>query len=378
MNANLQVSTLDQILAGLSHDAITQLIQYGGDICCLRPFLRGGKSHIAAPAWDRKTHKKITRDVPTINTATLRKDDWRIMDTQVITAARPRLNFYGDLVAAGLEVKLPNALGKTMWQVERQSSIGDATISMDGVSTSDSDRPLYDTEQIPLPIIHKDFHFSARQVLASRSSNMPVDIGTAEQAATMVAETVEKLALGVAPIYHFGVPLYGVCNHPARITRTISNPWNSDGSRNTLWSPRMLQSEILDFRQALLDNKKYGPFHLYHSPDFDIVLDDDYNYTTGALSNSLTLRERLLRTPSIKEIKTCEFLPPGNMFMIEMNTGTINAVSGLDISTVQWQSKGGFEVHFKVMCIMLPRIKSDYYNCTGILHAVTGLPIVAP
>ena len=290
-------------------------------------------------------------------------------------AARHRLQFYGDLVEAGLEVKLPNALGKTSWQYERQSNIGDATVSMDGLRQGDSDRPLYDMDQMPLPIIHKDFHFSARQVLASRGSQMPIDIATASEAAQSVAETVEKLALGVAPNYRFGSALYGVCNHPCRITRTISNPWNIDGSRNTHWTPRMLQGEILDMRQALISNKHYGPYMMYHSPDFDIIFDDDFNATTGGFSTSLTLRERLMRTPALKGIKTCEFLPPGNMFLLEMTPTNINAVSGLDISTVQWQSAGGFEVHFKVLCIMLPRIKSDYYGNCGILHSAIGAPL---
>jgi len=378
MNTRIEVSTLDQILAGLSHDAVNQLIQYGGDICCLRPFRRRGRSHIAAPAWDRKTHQKVYRDVPTVNTATLRKDDWRMIDTEVITASRPQLKFYGDLVAAGLEVKLPNALGKTMWQYERQSNIGDATISMDGVSQGDSDRPLYDMESMPLPIIHKDFTFGVRHLTASHTSSTPIDISAAGMAAQMVAETVEKLALGVAPHYHFGAPLYGVCNHPKRITGTISNPWNPDGSRNTIWAPRKLQGEILHMRQMLLDRRQHGPFHLYHSPDFDIIFDDDFNTTTGGLSNSLTLRERLSRTPSIKSIQMCEFLPPGNMFLISMSRNCVNAVSGLDISTVQWQSKGGFEVHFKVLCMMLPRLLSDYYGNLGVMHSVVGATLTTP
>ena len=374
MNPNLQVSTFDQILSGLTSDVATRLIQYGGDTCCLRPFTKMNKSYISVPTYDPQARKKVMRDIPTINSATLRKDDWRMIDSAVITAARPRLQFYGDLVAAGLEVKLPNALGKTVWQYERQSNISDATVSMDGLRQGDSDRPLFDMDQMPLPIIHKDFHFSARQILASRSSQMPIDISTASQASQMVAETIEKLALGVAPDYRFGSPLYGVCNHPNRITRTIQNPWNIDGSRNTTWVPRTLQGEILDMRQALLDNRHYGPFTLYHSPDFDILFDDDYNTTTGGLSTTLTLRERLIKTPAIKDIKTCEFLPPGNMFLLEMSPNTINAVSGLDISTVQWQTQGGFEVHFKVLAIMLPRVKPDFYSNTGILHSVLGTP----
>ncbi len=135
MNPYLQVSTFDHILSGLNSDAATRLIQYGGNPCCLRPFLKGGRSFISAPTYDRTTRKRVARDIPTVNAASLYKDDWRMIDSAVIMAARPRLSFYGDLVDAGLEVKLPNTLGKTVWQYQRQSNISDAVVSMNGTHT---------------------------------------------------------------------------------------------------------------------------------------------------------------------------------------------------------------------------------------------------
>ena len=352
-------------------DVVTRLIRNKFDPRCIRPFLTSGGQSVVTREVGRDAHNKpILQNVATTNAATLRKDDWVQIDQAVVEAARPRLRFFNDLRAAGLNVNLPNALGKIVWQYERQSNISSASVSMDGIRKGDSDRITYNMAQMPLPLITKDFSFSARQIAVSRSGDLPIDVTTASFAAEKVAETVEQLALGVAPEYKFaGGNVYGVCNFPDRLTKVFTNPWYADGTRNASWTPNILQNEILAARTALAKRFHYGPFSIYHSPDFDEILDDDYNNTTSGISTALTLRERLLKIDSISSIKTSEFLPSGTMIMLEMNRNTIEAITGMDITTVQWQTEGGFEIYFKVLCILLPRLKSDYYGNCGILHA---------
>ncbi|MDR2170675.1 MAG: bacteriocin family protein [Planctomycetaceae bacterium] len=361
-----------------SGDVATRLLQNGFDPRCIRPFVYKGKSYISKHTGQYKDNKPVYRNVPTQNAATLRKDDWIMIDQAVVTAARPRLRFFNELRAAGLNVNLPNALGKTVWQYERQSNLTGATVSMDGLRKGDADRPMYDMDQMPLPLIHKDFSFSARQIAVSRNSNMPIDTSTAAGAAQMVAEEVEKLSLGVSDSYTYGSGrVYGVMNYPNRLTKVFTNPWYNDGTRNTSWTPGILQKEILDARRALMDRYHYGPFNIYVSPDFDEVLDDDYNIGTAGVYSSITLRERLLKIEMVHSIRTCEFLPRGVLVMLEMSQSTIQAVTGMDITTVQWHTEGGFEIHFKVLCILLPRLKSDYYGNCGILHGALA-PAATP
>ena len=369
MNNEVSISNAEGFFGG--GDIATQLLNANFDPRAIRPFLNAnGQSVITRVAGYDAHNKPILQNVPTHNAATLRKDDWVMIDQAVVQAARPRLRFFNDLRAAGLNVNLPNALGKTVWQYERQSNITGATVSMDGLRKGDADRPVYDMAQMPLPIIHKDFSFSARQIAVSRNSNMPIDVTTASMASQMVAETVEKLALGVEPEFRFGGGnIYGVCNYPDRLTKLFSNPWYSNGARDPNWTPNTLLRELLQARQDLADRRFYGPFAIYHSIDFDAVLDDDFNLTTSGIASTLTLRDRLLKIDQIASIKTSEFLPPGTIIMLELNANTIQAVTGMDVTTVQWQTEGGFEVHFKVLCMLLPRLKSDFYGRCGIMHA---------
>ena len=67
-------------------------------------------------------------------------------------------------------------------------------------------------------------------------------------------------------------------------------------------------------------------------------------------------------------------------YRVRQKTGlnfTPTVEAGLRDVHAEWQSAGGFEVHFKVLCIMLPRIKADYYGNTGILHSVIGAPLTS-
>jgi len=205
-------------------DVATRLLQHNFDPRCIRPFILNGHSMISQETGRDANGNPIVHNVMTTNAATLRKDDWIMIDEAVVAAARPRLRFFNDLRAAGLNVNLPNALGKTVWQYERQSNITGATVSMDGLHKGDADRPTYDMDQMPLPIVHKDFSFSARQIAVSRNSNMPIDVTTAGMAAQMVAEKIERLALGVDPEFKFGGGnVYGVCNYPDRLSMLFSN-----------------------------------------------------------------------------------------------------------------------------------------------------------
>jgi uncharacterized linocin/CFP29 family protein len=334
-------------------------MQNNFDPLALRPFVgENGQSYITVNTGHRnKDGGAVLNALVTNAPATLRKDDWIQLDTAVIKAAKPRLNAVADLRGAGLEYTIPNGLGKTSLEHEAQSDIGPATTSMDGIRAGDSDRPVFDLRSLPLPIIHKDFQFSARQVMASRNGGSPLDTTSAELAGRRVAEEVEKLTLGESSTYAYGGGnVYGYKNFPSRLTATLSAPTTSNQATTV--------AEVLAMRQQSTDNNYFGPWKCYFSPAWGAYMDADYSAAKG----DNTLRERLARINGVTEVKQADYLTGTTILLVQQTPDVARIVNGMDITTVQWESHGGMQLNFKVMAILVPQLRDDYSNQTGIVH----------
>ena len=63
---------------------------------------------------------------------------------------------------------------------------------------------------------------------------------------------------------------------------------------------------------------------------------------------------------------------PFTVLMVQMTPDVARAVVGMDITTVQWESKGGMQVNFKVMGILVPQLREDFNGNCGIAHGTTS------
>lgn len=365
INATLDPAGMEAWGAG--GPVFNQLISSNGDPNILRPWIgKDGRNYVARATGKMIRNKesgKLSAEfkaVPVMNnTATLRKDDWIALDEAVIKAAKPRLRVFGDLRAAGLQMVIPDGMSKTVFQWERQSDISAATVSMDGLRKSQSDRPVYDLQNMPLPIIHKDFSFTLRQLLASRNGGSPLDTSGAELSARRVAEQVEMVTIGTQTGVQFGGGnVYGYTNFPNRITGTGTSPTNAG------WTPAQTVTEVLSMKQASINAFHFGPWKLYCSLNWDQYMDTDYNLYQGK-----TLRTRLVEIEGVESVDTVDYLTNGyQLLLVQQSADVARAVVGMDITTLQWETDGGMLVHFKVMCILLPNIRADLNGNTGLVH----------
>jgi uncharacterized linocin/CFP29 family protein len=350
---------MDFILNGAGHgDVATALLQNNMDPGVLRPYVGGdGRSYV-----DLTRNGK--RQALVCNTpATLRKDEWIHLDTAIVKVAKERLRAVADLKAAGLTYSVPNGMGTTVLQSENQSDINAATISMDGLREGDADRPEFDLVGLPLPIIHKDFSYSLRQLMTSRQSGSPLDTTHAELAARRCAETAESLLLGTYGTYAFGgYNIYGYRNFPSRMTATLTLPTDAG------WTPSLLVQEILGMKQDSMDAFHYGPWFLYNSPAWDQYLDDDYSQAKG----DNTLRERIAKISGIDGPRTLDYLPNYEFLLVQKSTDVVRLVMGMDFRSLQWETKGGLQVHFKIMGILVPQLRTDQNDKTGVVHGTAA------
>lgn len=321
---------------------------------------------------------------PVFNSTSLRKEEWIQFDNVVLRAARQRLRAWEDVARANSFGGF-NGMARTTLEYEAMSDPGEAVVDMDGLTDARADSPLFKLRSIPLPITHSDFWFSARRLAVSRNSGTPLDTTMAEAAGRRVAEMVEKTLIGVETGLTYGTQssgvtahdgnstVYGYTNYVNRLTKTNLTAPTAGG-----WTPATTLSNVLAMRDQLYAAKFYGPFMLYHSNDWDQYLDNDYyvSITSGAVAPQTTLRSRLKAIEGIQDVKRLDYLDsstnPFTLIMVQMTPDVVRAIVGMDITTVQWESQGGMRVNFKVMCIMVPQIRSDYSGQCGVLHATTS------
>lgn len=351
---NKQYSNMDFLLNGHATGSVAQrLMANGMNVNSLKPwFGNDGRAYVTIMANGQPTA------VPVAN-ATLRKDEWKHLDEAVIPAARQRLVGVADLYSRNLVYRIGNGLGKTVLEYETLSELTDAEMSMDGVNKSQKDRPNYDLNYLPLPIVHKDFSFNARVLAASRTTGDPLDTTTAEQAARMVAEKLETMLFRGVSSYAFGGgTIYGYCDFPQRNQVTLASQWDASGTSGT-----DILDDVRAMKQASIDDKHYGPWVLYVPTNYETVLDDDFK-----AESDKTIRQRILEIQGITEVKVSDKLAADNVVLVQMSSDVVRMVEGMAIQTLEWNEQGGLVHNFKVMAIMVPQIRADQYGNCGIVH----------
>lgn len=317
---------------------------------------------------------------------TLRKEEWLMLDRVVLKASRQRLRAWNDMASANSFGGF-DGMSKMVLEHERMTDVGEALVDMDGVAEGKTDRAHFQNQGLPLPITHVHFTHSAREIAVARQSGTPLDTSGAEMAARRVAEKIEKTLIGVDTGMTYGdqtgrgyanaPTVYGYTNHPDRITKTdITTPTGSN--------PNVTVGEVLDMRDLATAQNFFGPYMLYHTNDWDQYMDNDYftgTFAQGLVSGSRTLRQRLQGIEGITDVRRLDFWTDTTaLLLVQMTSEVVRAVNGMGITTVQWPTKGGAELHFRVMAIMVPQIRSQFIGTSqlesaarcGIVHGTTS------
>lgn len=298
--------------------------------------------------------------------ATLRKDEWIQMDQAILQIARKRMRLTGLMLGAGMRYGLSNALGSTVVQHQRVSGMTGASASMDAVTRTQRDRVEFDLVSTPIPIVHKEFMLTTRELEASRRMGQSLDVTQAQESTRMVSEFIEEMIIsGLSKEDTFGyggdfARLYGLLNFPSRITDVDGLDYATAGGEAIL-------ANVLEMVKALKDNRHFGPYTLLVNTIEFVGLQRDFK-----ANSDKSIYERLLEIPDIQAIVELDFMPTGNKVLLEMSPTTMDIIDGFQPMMIQWDSQGGLVFEFKVMAIMVPRPKADYNGRTGILHATLG------
>lgn len=290
----------------------------------------------------------------------LRRDEWQRLDAAVQEAAVTRLNAVADLKAAGL-VEPIGSFGTLTSQWSQQSELSQADVSMTGQSVGERGRLEMSIAGQPVPVVFKDFMIPARQLEASRMMANPLDVTHAIAATRVVSEKLEAMLVnGDTSVVFDGNTLYGYTSEPNRNTDTATNygggDWGTSGNA---------QKTIAGMVNAAHLDRYYGPYVVYASTTQYLQAVNTY-YTDGSGDTEF---DRILAMPMISGMRVNDTLADGNIVLVSMQKDVVDWAEHRDISVVEWMSGDGMATFFKVMAVATPRVKSDYNNRSGIVHA---------
>lgn len=289
----------------------------------------------------------------------LRKDEWELVDSRVVDIAKQRLVAVGDLRAAGLVQNL-GSFGVTMSTFETLSDMTEADVDMDGGTAGEEDRVEHGQVTIPIPVIHKNFRIGLRVLESSRRMGQSLDTTQAEKSARLVADKLEHILFyGATGIVVNSQSLYGLTTHP-HVNTVSGSDWGTIANIYTNVNSAVIANEADNY---------FGPYVLYVAKtqfgEMRAIHDD---------GSGETALERVLRGfgGTITAVKPADTLTAGTAVLVQMTRDVVDLAVGVDVSTVQWETRGGFFQHFKIFGAMAPRVKSDYGEQSGIC-VITGI-----
>jgi uncharacterized linocin/CFP29 family protein len=289
----------------------------------------------------------------------LRKEEWLLFDRTVVEVARANLVGVADLMGAGLRVPIPNAMGVTVIQHETQGDLSPAQVDMSGLTEGERDRLLFGQVNIPLPIVHKEFMISLRNLESSRRMGMPLDTSTAAVATRRVTDTLEDILFnGTVITAGGGGPIQGYTNFTARNTGSVTASWALVGTTGD-----QIVGDILRMIGDMNTDNMYGPFRLYVPVAVYIQLLKDLK-----TASDKAILTRILEIPQITGVKPTTRLSASQILLVQFTSDVVEMLDGIQPTTVMWETHGGMLLHFKVIAIMIPRIKSDASGQCGIVH----------
>lgn len=301
---------------------------------------------------------------------TLRRDEWKALDAAVMQIAEYRLGGVQDLTARGLIYPLGNAMGTTVLEWHDVSDALTAEMTMDGVTRAKNDRPVFQHNYLPIPIIHADYEINTRALATSRNMGNGIDVTLAERAARRVSEKLENMFF-TNTTYGWGEKdsrtrnsIYSYVNFPDRNAYSLSHPWDGSGATGAT-----ILADVLGMKQKSIDDYFYGPWQLYIPTGYETILDEDYFGSNPDSNPNVTVRDRILKIAGITGIKVVDTLAADNVLMVQMTSDVVRLVHGMGLQNVEWMTEGNFIHKYKVMTIQVPQIRSDQDGHCGIVHA---------
>jgi len=317
-----------------------------------RPFIYDGK------VWINSADGK---DVIQVNTtATLRKDEWEMLDTVLLPERRDRLQVTSALVRSGL-TKSINGYAVMKYEWETINDVGAPILTMNPDTQGQADTPVYELNSIPLPMLVEDMYINDRKLQESRNNGIPLDTTILEQGRNSIDQKIEDMVInGVSSYTYGGGTLYGIVDTPNKVAVDFGNSDKNWGETDKTAAD--IRADVLTMKTKLIEQKAFGRYMLIIPTEYDVVLDRIFDSTANK-----TLRQTILDIEGIDEIVVADKMPADTVAMIYKDRSTIELITGMEMQLVQWQTHSRASHHFRLMTISVPRIRATQGGYKGIV-----------
>lgn len=286
--------------------------------------------------------------------ATLRDDEWREVDDEVVRVARQRLNGIADLRDRGL-VHNVSDIGVFQSQFEDVSDMNSAETSMMGEAEDTNEETEYSLNTVPMPVIFKQFLIPERKLEASRRRGEDLEMTKVSTATRKVRDKLEDMLFnGETSVSVGGNSIDGYTTFSDRDTSvSASGDWGT-------------KSNIIPTVTSMIDaaesNNFFGPYILYAAqPQFAEMRAYEDNVDRQ-------IKDRVENLEQIDMCKPADVLSDGEVLLVQPSRDVVDLAMAQDIRPIQWESGSGMTNYFRVQAIMAPRMKSDTNSNTGIVH----------
>jgi len=352
----------------------TQLVAEAGgnfDVNAFRPyFAEDGKPYIS-----RLSANEINKLTPEqleamaqedlalrVNNATLRRDEWKAFDDQLLPEARVRLPFTQSIISAGLTYSF-DGYSATTFSYEDINDVGSPFLGMEVTQSGNSSAPEYSTKTLPLPIWMEDWYISDRKLTMSRKLGQPLDTTRMEMSRNSIDEAIENMFINGTDNYSFdGNIIYGLVDTPNKISVDFGDSdknWAASDKTGT-----MIRNDVLTMKQELIDQRRYGSYSLLIPTAYETVMDKDYD-TAGA--SVQTIREAILRIDRVDEVIVVDKLPANTVILYQKSSDIVRLLQGMPMTNIQWQAVPMGNHHFKTLEIAIPQIRATQGGYKGVV-----------
>jgi len=310
-------------------------------------------------ARNSKTAELVKNNLYVTNAATLRHEDFMIIQQVITEIRRRKLNGIADLQAAGLS--FPADISTQIIGTENISAFSEAEQEQNPTGFNGDDL-VFGEIYVPNPITHKSFTVPWRQ----QGFSYKTSLGLSESV-RMVAERLEETLFngnaGIKVNFNGALQsIYGYTTLPTRGTTTIS-----DWSVSTNYDK--IVNEVISAVGKMFAEQggvEVGSVVMYFPKNFKAAMDRDYSSVKG----DKTVAQRIMDIPEIKDVKFAEKLADSNVVFVEMLARTVQLGVASDIVSVPHTKTNPMSSQaMTTYAAMVQVLKSDSEQSTGIMHA---------